>query len=83
MKLQFKFSATAGSAGRRRVMRALSERGVEAPQPLLPNETDEELAALYIVDVANQKQADEVLALLNNSSAVEFAESEVRRKLIR
>lgn len=83
MKLQFKFADKIGQAGRQNVIRALSKCGVDEPQPLLPGETDAELAALFVVNVPSQGKADEVLALLNKSPAIEFAEPEVRRKLIR
>lgn len=84
MKLQFKFANKTGNSARQRVLDAISEFGVSAPpHPLLPDETDAELAALYVVDVDTQKQADKLVALLEHSSAIEFVEPEVRRKLIR
>jgi hypothetical protein len=47
---------------------------------LFPDETDPELAALYVVDVSDDDAAD-TLGELKRSSAVEFAEPEAERRL--
>jgi hypothetical protein len=47
---------------------------------LFPEETDPELAALYVVDVPDDDAAD-TLGELKRSSAVEFAEPEAERRL--
>jgi hypothetical protein len=47
---------------------------------LFPDETDPELAALYVVEVPDDDAAD-TLGELKRSSAVEFAEPEAERRL--
>ena len=47
---------------------------------LFPDETDPELAALYVVSVADAHGAS-ALRHLQRSAAVEFAEPEVERRL--
>jgi hypothetical protein len=47
---------------------------------LFPDETDPELAALYVVEVPDEDAAD-TLDELKRSSAVEFAEPEAERRL--
>jgi len=40
------------------------------------------LSTLYTLEAADQASAQRLLDVLNNSSAVEFAETEAHRKLI-
>jgi len=47
---------------------------------LFPDETDPELATLYVVEVPDD-DADDALGELKRSSAVEFAEPEAERRL--
>jgi hypothetical protein len=47
---------------------------------LFPDETDPELATLYVVEVPDDDAAD-TLGELKRSSAVEFAEPEAERRL--
>ena len=47
---------------------------------LFPDETDPELATLYVVEVPDD-DADDALGELKRSSAVEFAEREAERRL--
>ena len=82
MKVQFKFRERIGEAGRKRVLSALGPRGATGVRRLFPGERDEELANIYIVDVPDQATGRRVLTLLNGSREVEFAEWEVRRKLL-
>lgn len=81
MKLQFKFKDGAAAAERREVVRALKEEGLTDVRPLFPGAKDSQLDSLYLVEL-NGRDGDEVLTLLNSSSAVDFAEPEVRRKLV-
>jgi hypothetical protein len=83
LKLQFKFRDKAVEAARKQVISALSKHGAKSVRRLFQNETDEELASLYIVDCQDESSGREILNLLKASPAVEFAEGEVRRKLIR
>ncbi len=83
MKLQFKFKGKAGEKHRKRVLDALSQGGARAVRRLFPNETDKELAALYVVDFEGEGAGQQLLELLKGSKDIEFAEGEVRRKLIK
>lgn len=83
MKLQFKFGEKVGEGARKSVMDALSEHGATAVRRLFPDEVDEELAALYVVDCEDESTGQRLLELLRTSKEVEFAEGEARRKLIR
>ena len=82
MRLQFKFRENAAEAARRQLVAALDEHGATV-RPLFPGETDSELAALYVVEASNEELGRRLLALLNTSREVEFAEAEVRRKPMR
>ena len=83
MKLQFKFKETATAAARQRVLNTLGERGATGVRHLFPGETDKELATFYVVDCKDEITRQQLLDLLNTFNVVEFAEAEVRRKLIR
>jgi hypothetical protein len=82
MKLQLKFREDASEEQREQIIEDLSANGVGAVRPLFPDATGGVRASLYIVDlnVASEKR---VLTFLNRADAVEFAEPEVRRKLVR
>jgi hypothetical protein len=75
--LQFKFKEQAGREERDRLIATLREHGAENVRALFPGENDPELAALYLADGGD---AEALRRLLEGSSAVEFAEPEVRRK---
>lgn len=83
MKLQFKFREKVGEGRRRLLLDALSKRGATAVRRLFPDEADEELAALYVVDSDDEASGRRLLETLKQSKEVEFAEGEVRRKLMR
>ncbi len=83
MKLQFKFREKAAKAAREKVIGALAAQGATDVRPLFPDETDAELTTLYVVDCKDKASGQRLLKLLNASKAVEFAEGELRRKLIR
>jgi hypothetical protein len=83
MKLQFKFREGTVEAARRKVISALAARGARGVRPLFPGERDKELATLYVVECKDPASGEQLLKLLNASRAVEFAEVELRRKLIR
>ncbi len=82
MKVQFKFKDKIAVAGRRRVLSTLGNHGVTGVRRLFPGERDAEVASIYIVDVPDEATGRRVLTLLNGSKEVEFAEWEVRRKLL-
>ncbi len=83
MKLQFKFKEKAGEWQRKRILDALNQRGARAVRRLFPDETDEELAAVYVVEFEGESAGQRLLELLKGSKDIEFAEGEVRRKLIK
>jgi hypothetical protein len=82
MKLQLKFREDASEEQRREVVEDLSARGACEVHPLFPDATDGVRGSLYIVDL-NGVSEKRVLGILNRADAVEFAEPEVRRKLVR
>ncbi|MBI3049164.1 MAG: hypothetical protein HYY76_12730 [Acidobacteria bacterium] len=81
-KLQFKFREEAAPKARRRLIQALDRNGARKVRRLFPNESDAALAGLYVADVSDAAAA-RLLKLLQGSKDVEFAEGEIRRKLIR
>lgn len=83
MKVQFKFRDGIDADGRRRVLGALGSHGAKGVRRLFPDERDNELAYIYIIEVSDEDAGRRLLSLLNRSRAVEFAEWEARRKLIK
>jgi hypothetical protein len=61
-------------------LRAGATLDVPGAVQLFPDETDSELATLYVVEVPDDDAAD-TLGELKRSSAVEFAEPEAERRL--
>ncbi len=82
MKLRFKLRAGTSAAGLRALHEALAKHGA-VMQRLFPDQADDELASLHTVDVPDETTGKRVLALLKQAPAVEFAEPEARRRLIR
>lgn len=83
MKLQFKFKATADAKRQEEVIAVLRRHGATQVRALFPDDRDAELARLYIVDVGDEPSQQRALSWLRKSRAVEFAEPEIVRKLIR
>ena len=82
MKLQFKFRGGVPEAARQKLTRSLSEKGASV-RPLFAGTKDQELSSLYVAEVDEEAAGKELLDLLQAAKEVEFAEPEVRRKLIR
>jgi hypothetical protein len=82
MKLQLKFREDASDEQREQVIDDLSAECAAAVRPLFPDATDGVRGSLYIVDL-NGASETRVLRFLDRADAVEFAEPEVRRRLIR
>jgi hypothetical protein len=82
MKLQFKFKEHISVANREKVISALGHHGAGDVRPLFPDATQQKLASLYVVEIANKVVGRKLLGLLNDFEEVEFAEEEVRRELI-
>jgi hypothetical protein len=57
------------------------EAGASGVRPLFPGSTDEELACLYTVDVESESAVPKLIKSLEKHPAVEFVETEVKRKL--
>jgi hypothetical protein len=83
MKVQFKFRDGIGAAERKRVLAAVSGRGTGGARRLFPAERDGDLASIYVLEVASEAAGRRALTILQRAKEVEFAEWEVRRKLIR
>ena len=83
MLVQFKFKPDADDNARREVIKALRTQGGRAVRQLFPGDENKELARLYVAAVSDRSVATKVVSLLKRSAAVEFAEPEVTRRLIR
>ncbi|MEM7408869.1 MAG: hypothetical protein AAF430_01375 [Myxococcota bacterium] len=83
MKIQLKFKASASERSKDRVAAQLKRRGADRVRPLFPGDEDEEFSLLHVVDCEDQDVADKLLRYLKRSRAVEFAEGEARRRLIK
>ena len=81
-RIQFKFRPDATEQARRKALMQLQKSGVTF-QPIFPGETDPELASMFAADLDDPKAEAELLRSLNASKLIAFAESAVRRKLIR
>ncbi len=82
MKLHFKFREGLDNGLRLRFIQTLKNHGAQGVRRLFPKETDGELATMYTVEVSRMAVARKVLDFLRSADSVEFAESELRRKLI-
>jgi hypothetical protein len=82
-KVQFKFRDDASSDERDELIAKLEDNGAESVEPLFPDASDDELAALYSALIAEDQQFTKALRMLKRSKKVEFAEPEVGRHLIR
>ncbi len=83
MKLNFKFREASSPAAREQVVRALKRRGASAVRRLFPDEQDEELASIYVVECDGEATGRDLLKYLNAARAVEYAEGPLVRKLQR
>lgn len=83
MEVHFKFRNSVSKAAREKLAAVLLDEGAESVRPLFRNEKDPELAALYRLDCATQKQLRNLLKLLEHEADVEYAEEAVKRKLVR
>jgi hypothetical protein len=81
-KVQFKFRDDASSDERDELIAKLEDHGAESVEPLFPDASDDELAALYSALIAEDQQFGKALRMLKRSKKVEFAEPEVARHLI-
>jgi hypothetical protein len=82
-KLHFKFRARTTDSDRRHVLSELAARGARAVEPLFPKDGDEELSTLYTAQTADADAQKRLIEFLNTAPAVEYAEPEVKRRLIR
>ena len=80
MKLQFKFREASPDAVREHLIAQLNHQGATQVRRLFPDETDAELSSLWVVDCEDQNAGGRLLQLLSGSEAVDFAESETRRR---
>ena len=75
MRIQFKFRRRVSEDERAKVISSLREHGAESLQRLFAGDPDQELSTLYTLDTAHQASAQRLLNVLDNSSAIEFAET--------
>jgi hypothetical protein len=82
MKLHFKFKEHVTNSGREKVFSVLFASGAKEVRPLFPGVTHKQIASLYTVEYQDEAVGYELLKILNSFEEVEFAEEEVRRKMI-
>ncbi len=83
MKLRFKFKGRTTQAARDAILDTVRALGAREVRRLFPDASDAELATLYTVELGDAADPAPVLAELKRAEAVEFAEPDVRRKMIR
>jgi hypothetical protein len=83
MKVTFKFKPKATAAERQRLLGQLKDQAVTSVRPLFPDDPDAELASLFIAECSAEAGCKRAIEFLKDSAAVEYAEPEARRKLIR
>ena len=81
-KLRFKFSDKSSETARSKLIGILDNAGASSVHPLFPNESDAGLASLYTVEAGSHATWTKLMSLLDKSIEVEFAEVDVRRKLL-
>jgi hypothetical protein len=81
MPVRFKFREDAKPSERRVVLDRIRKTGC-AVRPMFPGDSDPELAGLYRVECTGTA-AGKLVQALAKSRTIEFAENELRRKLIR
>ena len=80
-QVHFKLKPGTPAPERRRVIERLHERGAKV-DPLFPGENDPELSDIFAVDGPEDLKANELLDVLKQSKAVDFAEeAPIRRPL--
>jgi hypothetical protein len=81
--LQFKFRPDASNEARKRLLNTLeAAQEVSDVGPLLPGESDEELAAMFVVSVPKGAQAKQVERILSSNASVEYVEGPLKRKAL-
>jgi len=83
MRLQFKFGESVSEAQRAQVVRRLEDLGATQVRRLFPEDTDGELASLWVVDGVTTDVSFTALELLRDEPAVEFVEAAPKRNLTR
>ena len=81
VKLRFQFAVTAGDESRRQLVKELKAKGAREVGPLFVNATDPELALLQVLN-SPKGSAEELLQHLRSSECVQFAEAEIRRRIV-
>lgn len=82
-KINFKFHRTATADLRDAVLSELKTRGATEVRPLFPGTDDQDLATMYLADTADELSSQALIKHLNGCKAVDFAEPQVKRKLVR
>jgi len=82
-RLQFKFRTDTDEVQRQAVIEQLLQNGANKVRRLFPSEQDEELAALFLAEIKDERREQYILQLLTRLRGIEFAEPEAKRKLIK
>ncbi|MCA1673567.1 MAG: hypothetical protein LC799_15680 [Actinobacteria bacterium] len=81
-KLIFKFRNDSSSGLRAGVVARLQQAGAAAVRPLFPDDTDDELSSMYVLE-SGARSGGGFLELLQDCDEVEYAEPEPKRRLAR
>ncbi len=81
--INFRFHANAGADARHALLSELKAHGATTVRPLFPETSDPDLATMYIAETANDASSQALLKHLNGCTAIDFAEMQASRKLVR
>ena len=82
-RLNVKFRQDASTVARAHVLNELAQLGALGVRRLFPDESDAELASVYVVECKSETERDRLLNYLQQSGAIDYAEPEVVRRLIK
>jgi hypothetical protein len=81
--VHFKIRDSADDQAKAQILKRLASGGASRVEPLFPRESDPELGSLFVASAKTAAHQRSILHQLQRATAVEFAEPEARRKLIR
>jgi hypothetical protein len=81
MMLHLKFAADVGEADRRKVSRDARKLGARSLRPMFPGRKGAALKQLYVLELNDDAETDQVVSELRRHTGVESVEPELRRYL--
>jgi hypothetical protein len=82
-RLIFKFKNDASEEQRQAIIRTLIKKGVDEVRHLFPADKEDDMSSLFVADVKTEHMQQNLVRILGKMNEIEFAESDVKRKLIR